>query len=191
MKWPKFNYKWGVALGVGGFLLLVGLYALEIPFFNRYFSFSTFLIYSEIFGLILAVAAAWYWGRKISDSYDLMRFRIGMLAAGLIFGPLLFSIINRSFDPWPASSRLVEFAGTDERISGRYGLPDPEETADATTYHVYFYHEQELIRIVFDQKPPLEGVQEGDQIGIIVRRGLFGLEWVERLQTGEDAPSII
>lgn len=191
MKLPKLNDKWGVALGVAAFLLIVSIYALEIPFFNRYFSFSSFLIFGEVFGLFLGGIAAWYFGKNISDNYDLMRLRIGMVAAGLIFGPLFFSLLNRHLDPWPQQIELVEFAGYEERISSRYGIPDPEESNDSNAHHVYFYRDGELSRIVLSKAPQLDGVQEGDQIGIKVRKGLFGLEWMQGLRTGEDTPSII
>ena len=167
------------------------MYALEIPYFNRYFSFSRLLIYSEVFGLIVGGTAAWYLGRDLTDSYDLMRLRIGLVFAGLFFGPLFFSLFNRILDPWPRNVELVEFAGIEGRVSSRFGLPNQEESADANAYHIYFYRDNQLTRIVFDKNPDLEDVREGDQIGILVRKGLFGVEWVQKIQSGRDAPSII
>jgi hypothetical protein len=191
MKWTDLDYKWVVAFGVLGFFCLISLYAIEIPYFNRYFSFAVFLTYSEIFGVLLGGLAAWYFGKSLADSYDRMRLRIGLVVAGLIFGPLVFSLMNRWLDPWPRNIELVEFAGTEARVSSRFGIPDPEEAVEGDTYHIYFYRKDQLKRIVFNRKPNLENVQEGDQIGLLVRKGLFGLEWVQSVQSGENTPSII
>lgn len=179
----QIDYRIEIAAAVLGFFLLVVLYATEIPFFNRYLSFSKFMIFSLTFGLILGGAGAWYFSKKLTDSYDRMRLRIGLLVAGLIFGPLLFSLINRHLDPWPSRIETVEFFDLEERYSSRFGLPETGKTPEPNSIHLYFYRNSSLTRIVFNKKIDLTGVDRGDLIGIIIRQGLFGVEWVKAVRS--------
>jgi len=183
MNWEKIDYRIWVALGVLVFLAVTTLYAAEIPYFNRYFNFSRLMIYSLIFGLISGGTAAWYFGRSLQDGYDRMRLQIGLLFAGILFAPLLLSLINRNLDPWPRTLEKVEFVALEDRFSSRFGVPADEEEIESNTFHIYFYRNDRLTRIVFNKKPDLGGVEEGDHIGIRVRRGLFGLQWVQSAQT--------
>lgn len=180
-----------IALAVVGFFCIIMLYAAEIPFFNRYFSFTRFLTFGLVFGLILGSLSAWKLGGKLSDPYDRMRLRVGLVAAGLLFGPLLFSLFNRYLDPWPARVESVEFVELDERYSSRYGVPDPEEMPEPNASHLYFYRNAELTRIVFNKKLDLGDLDRGDTIGLDIRKGLFGLEWVRSVRSADGGLDVI
>jgi hypothetical protein len=120
-----------------------------------------------------------------------MRLRLGLVMSGLLFGPLLFSLLNRYPDPWPARVENVEFVELEERYSSRYGLPDPEEIPEPNTSHLYFYRNSELTRIVFNKKLDLGDVDRGDLIGLNIRKGLFGLEWVKSIRSPDGGLDII
>lgn len=182
MNIKQIDYRVWIALAVLAFFLVISLYAAEIAYFSRYFSFPILMGAGLIFGLILGGAAAWYFGKRIEDSYDRMRFRIGLLFAGLFFGPLLFSLANRQLDPWPAYFEQVEYVDLEERYSSRFGLPAPDDILEPNATHLYFYRNADLIRIIFRKRLNLGELQRGDPIGITVHRGLFGLEWVKSVR---------
>lgn len=175
------DQRFRIALAVAGFFCIIMLYAIEIPYFNRYFSFIRFLGFSLTFGLLVGGLAAWKLGRKLPDAYDRMRLRLGLVLAGLLFGPLVFSLLNRHLDPWPTHLEKVEFVEVEERYSSRYGLPDPDEIPEPNTSHLYFYRNASLTRIVFNKKLDLGDVDRGDFIELKIHKGLFGVEWVKSI----------
>lgn len=179
-----------IALAVAGFFCIIMLYAAEIPFFNRYFSFARFLGFSLGFGLLLGGIAAWKFGGRLGDPYDRMRLRVGLVVAGLLFGPLLFSLINRYLDPWPNRIESVEFVELEERYSSRFGVPD-DEIPEPNASHLYFYRNAQLGRIVFNKKLDLGRVNRGDLIALNIRRGLFGLEWVSSVRSSDGGLDVI
>ena len=175
----RIDYRIWIALGVLGFFLLISLYAAEIPYFSRYLSFAEVLIFGVSFGILLGSIAGIFWGKKLTDPYDRLRLRIGLMFAGLIFGPLFFSLLNRHLDPWPAQVETVEFFDLDYRYSSRFGLPDTGEMPDPNSSHLYFYRNSELKRIIFNKKLDLGDLERGDAIGLQIRPGLFGVAWVK------------
>lgn len=185
------DFRVKVALGVLGFFCIVMLYAAEIPFFNRYFSFTRFMVFALSFGLLAGGLAAWRLGKALPDLYDRMRLRIGLVIAGLIFGPLFFSLLNRHLDPWDRRIESVEFFEVEERYSSRYGVPSPDEIPESNATHLYFYRNSALTRIVFNKKIDLAGVKRGDLIGLVVQQGLFGVEWVRTIRTREGGLDVI
>lgn len=189
MNWRSIDYRILVGLGVLAFFCLALLYALEIPYFNRYFSFTSFIVVSVVFGLLLGGFAAWRWGSRMKEPYDRMRLWVGLLVAGILFGPLFLSLLNRHVDPWPSYWENVELVEVEARLSSRYGLPDPEEMPESNSYHLYFYRNARLTRMVFQKKPDLGDTKKGDLIGVKIRRGLFGLEWVQAVRP--EGPNII
>ncbi|PHN08397.1 hypothetical protein [Flavilitoribacter nigricans] len=180
-----------IALAVLGFFCIIMLYAAEIPYFNRYFSFVKFLGFSLVFGLLVGGLAAWKLGAKIADPYDRMRLSVGLVVAGLLFGPLVFSLLNRHLDPWGTQLENVEFVEIEERYSSRYGLPDTDEIPEPNASHLYFYRNSELTRIVFNKKLDLGDVDRGDLIGLNVRKGLFGMEWVKSVRSPNGGLDVI
>lgn len=181
MKLSKIDYRIWVATGVLGFFAIAALYAWEFNYFNRYLSFTRLMIVGLLAGAVLGSLAAWWWGRQFTDSYDRMRFSLGVVLAGIMLGPLLVSLANRWLDFRAPRIEAVEFVRTDGRYKSRFGLPDPEEMLQPNTYHLYFYHRASLQRVIFDESPGLEDRQRGDTIALEIRPGLLGLPWVRSL----------
>lgn len=180
-----------IALAVLGFFCTIMLYAAEIPYFNRYFSFIRFLGFSLGFGLVLGGIAAWWVRKKLSDPYDRMRLQLGLVFSGLLFGPLVFSLLNRHLDPWPVRIENVEFVELEERYSSRFGLPDTDKIPEPNATHLYFYRNSELTRIVFNKKLDLGDLDRGDLIGLDIHRGLFGMEWVKSVRSSDGGLDVI
>jgi hypothetical protein len=180
-----------IGLAVAGFFCVIMLYAAEIPYFNRYFSFIRFLGFSLGCGLLMGGLGAWKWGRNLPDAYDRLRLRLGLVLAGLLFGPLVFSLLNRYLDPWPTHLENVEFVELEERFSSRFGLPDSNEIPEPNTSHLYFYRNAALTRLVFNKKLDLGDVDRGDLIGLEVHKGRFGVEWVKSIRSPEEGPDVI
>src|SRR5690606_20129618 len=134
-------------IGTLAFFGLVVVYALEIPYFNRYFSFSGFLLFGVLFGLLIGAAGAWFWSRRMDDPYDRMRLWLGLLIAGVLLGPLFCSLLNRHLDPWSARWENVELVEMEERYSSRYGVGNSGELPEPNSFNLYFYRDAELKRI--------------------------------------------
>lgn len=181
MKLKNIDYRVWVATGVMGFFAIAALYAWEFNYFNRYLSFTNLMIVGLLTGALLGGLAAWRWGRQFSDSYDRMRFNLGVVLAGLVLGPLLVSLTNRLLDFRTPRVEAVEFVSADGRYKSRFGLPDTDEMLQPNTYHLYFYHRASLERVIFDESLGLEDRQRGDTIALEIRPGLLGLPWVHSL----------
>lgn len=180
-KISEVNYRVLVAVGVLLFFAVASLYTWEFSYFNRYLSFTRIMIVGLLVGGLLGGLGAWYWSRRFSDWYDRLRLSLGVVLAGILLGPLLLSLANRLLDPRPAFMERVEFVRGEGRFHSRFGLPNADELVDPNSYHLYFYRQSSLERVIFSRPPEKLDFQRGDTLTLEIKPGLLGMPWVRSI----------
>lgn len=162
-------------------LALVALYVFEFYYFQRTFGLKGLLLVSAMLGAALGAALGWRLSRDAEDEVDRIRLYLLCIMLAAIFLPLFASLSNRLLSPHPARLESVVFFEEKPYVSERFGVLKGEEVRIAG-YYLFFHREGELLRI--DNRHSLSPPpQRGDTILIPVRKGIWGVNWVESDRT--------
>jgi hypothetical protein len=158
---------------------LVVVYALEIYYFKRTFNPASLFIGGGAVGLVLGLFAGRRFSRTAEDAVERIQVYLFFTALTVIFTPLLASLSNRWLSPHPPRAERVIFFEEKPYRQERFGLLFWASPSDKPRgYYVFFMRDGKLERI--DNRAPLSPpLKSGDSMEILVRKGLWGVEWVE------------
>jgi len=162
-------------------LVLIGLVVAYVPefyYFKRTFEIKTMALVAAGVGVVAGGILGVSLGRKAADTVE--RIQIFLLCVVLValFSPLLASLSNRLISPQPVKMESVAFFEQKAYVSERFGFLLGEKVR-TSGYYLFFIRNGKMYRM--DNRRPVPGApQRGDTMEIPVRKGLWGVEWVER-----------
>jgi hypothetical protein len=151
------------------------LYVLEFQWFQNYFGAKRLVMGALAAGLVLGLAIGFLFRKKADEQGEKMQLWATCITLPLLLMPLLASLTNRLF---AQQSRLtpVEFWEEKAYTMNRYGqLKD--QRPDTSGYYVFVVMDGEMIRLESDE-PVFPTAQKGDTVLLPVRKGLFGVAFV-------------
>ena len=157
---------------------LVVVYALEIYYFKRTFNPAALFIGGGALGLVLGLLVGRRFSTTAEDAVERIQVYLFFTALAVIFTPLLASLSNRWLSPHAPRAEQVIFFEEKPYRQERFGLLFWASPSDKPRgYYVFFMRDGKLERI--DNRAPLRPApQRGDTMEILVRKGLWGVDWV-------------
>jgi hypothetical protein len=173
------NNLWLILLA-GVVFILLGIYAVELPFMMNYLEVKDFwrraLLLGSGTGLALATWATFRDRGKNRDSVSRMRQFSAILISSVLLVPLLISVTNHWVLQRPAVPQAVVFETELPRNTSRFGnIPQQHQTADQ--YILIFVWNNRLYRVSRDH-PYFPTAQTGDTVNLPIRQGRWGYHWV-------------
>ncbi|MCB0707245.1 MAG: hypothetical protein KDC34_18135 [Saprospiraceae bacterium] len=172
MKNSKLIY-WIIALAVLG---LVAWAAYEITTWQNLLGLGNFPLWACLAGGITGLFVANRVAGTFDDSIDRIRVLAFSFFGGLILFLALSSFMNRVF-AGPSKSVPVAFVKQEAFGASRFGLLQDSIKADG--YYLYFQRPNKPLERIRLRYPYPTPPQEGDQITLPIRKGLFGIEIVD------------
>lgn len=166
-------------LAVGALIGFATLYVFELKHFGNTLNFSDLALKSALLGLALGLLAGWYFQKKAGrqEMVDNIRRWTICIIVPIVLAPLLGSLTNRMFSPYPAEMKPFEFFDEKPYASSAYGfMKDEKITPDG--WYLFVNVEGSLRRIEHPvQRFP--DAQRGDLVELKVQRGLWGYQFLE------------
>ena len=178
------SYKIYALLGVFGVIGIAVLYGFEYSWFDRTIGMPGLVRLALGIGGLSGLIVGWYQQRHAKSRTEKAQMFVIFLVLGLILGPLLASLSNRLFTPWPAQQQQVEFVDEEGFYSDR-APPIVGEKIEADWFHLTFYYEGKLRRIK-NKKSYFRNAERGDSIPLLIKPGLWGFDVVQRSRIDEN-----
>jgi hypothetical protein len=161
-------------------VLVIGAVALlgyEITTWHNALGIRKLVLPAALLGGAIGFWIGHRYGQQFSDPIDRLRIRLMGLCGGLILFIALSSFFNRTF-AGPPQQVPATFVKLEMYGASRFGALQDSMAVDG--YYLYFERTPqfgtERIRLKFPYPGP---PQEGDQIFLPIREGLFGIEIVD------------
>ncbi len=160
------------------FIVLVILYVLEFPWFDRTINARTMTFFALAIGIILGLGLGWAYRGQARDKTEKVQLYVFFVFICGLFAPLAASLGNRLLSPYPPRAETVEFIEEKQYFSEPFGLLKGEKPKP-DGYLSFFYYEGELRRVK-NETPLFSGRNRGEEAQIMMRRGLWGFDIVQR-----------
>jgi uncharacterized membrane protein YjfL (UPF0719 family) len=168
---------WKAALVTVLFFLFIFSYVREFDHFNLTIKARSLVIPALIIGGTLGLGLGLYLQRRYQDAVVRLQIVMACMFGLLIVSPLFASLSNRLLSWKKVKYEEVEFVREQAYYSSRFGAIRGESQMP-TGYYLFFYYEGRLIRLSLDNSF-FKTTEEGEQILIPVKRGLWGIDFIK------------
>lgn len=174
LKDPAF---WKALAGTFLFFLFIWLYVKEFDHFNQTIQAKRLVVPALLIGGGSGLLLGLYLQRSYQDEIVRLRIVMACLFALLILFPLLTSLSNRLLSWHEVRYQEVEFVQERAYFSSRFGAIKGDSQMP-TGFYLFFYYEGKLRRVSMEQSH-FETVEDGDRILIPIKKGLWGVEFIQ------------
>ncbi len=174
LKDPSF---WKAVMLTVLFFLFILIYVMEFKHFNLTLNAKRLVVPAVCIGGGIGLLLGLYLQKDKVDPVIRMQTVMACLFGFLVVAPLLASLSNRLFIFGKPSYEEVEFVREQPFYSSRFGAIKGESQMP-TGYYLFFYYEARLMRISL-KKEFFPGYEEGDLILIPVKKGLWGIDFIQ------------
>jgi len=165
---------WKVIAGLLIFFVPIVLYAVQVPYYQNCLHLPKWLLTHAGLGALLGGSYGFYLIRNREGDFLRMQIVIAGIIIGSLLLPLVATLINRlPFSSDPVQEK-VEVISVHAFQQNRFGNALGDMTADG--YYIYVLYQNEVIRLQADSEEQLTAIAEGDEVDILVKPGLLGLE---------------
>lgn len=155
---------------------IVILYVLEFQWFQNSFGVQRLVIGALGAGLFVGVILGFVFQKRGDDLVEKMQIWTACIIVPVLLMPLLASQTNRLFAE-QAKPTKVQFWDEKAYTLNRYGVLKGDKI-DTVGYFIFVVKDGEMVRLEHET-PVFETAKKGDTVEISVRKGLFGIEFVE------------
>ncbi len=152
------------------------LYVLEFQWFQNYFRAKRLVMGALAAGLVSGLTIGFLFRKKADEQVEKMQLWAACITLPLLLMPLLASLTNRLFAQQPKPTP-VEFWEEKAFTMNRYGQLKGQRP-DTSGYYIFVVKEGEMVRLESDE-PVFLTAQKGDTVLLPVRKGLFGVAFVD------------
>lgn len=160
------------------FLLFILLYVLEFKYFNLALGIKPLVFGSLIVGFLIGVGLGFLFSKSAEDLTDRVQVYAFFILLCTIFMPLFGSLSNRLLSFQKAQPEQVEFVEQSPFYASRLGVIKGEKI-QPTGYNNFFYRNNKLYRVKTSERLFSENLEKGDSIDIPIKKGLWGIAWVQ------------
>jgi len=170
-----------IFLGVLSIVGLIVLYVNELGWFHNYFYPKNMVLGSLFVGLVIGLALGFRFQKLGEELVDKAQIWTVCVILALLPMPLLASLANRLFAERHTYEVKVEFWDEKEHLIGRsptiYGFLEGEKKAELG-FFIFVIMDGEMIRLK-SRTPKFSHLSKGDTVSIPLRKGLFGVAYVD------------
>ncbi|MCC6724805.1 MAG: hypothetical protein IT258_09870 [Saprospiraceae bacterium] len=163
-------------LAIVGLLGIIVLYVLEFQWFQNYFGLQKLILSALVMGVVTGLALGFFIQKKVKEQVERIQLWATCLLVPVVLMPLLASLANRLFAEQPRPT-AVEFWEEKAYVMNRYGQIKGERS-EASGYYVFVVKDGSMVRLESDH-PMFPTAKQGDTVEVPVRKGLFGVEFVD------------
>jgi len=177
IKLKRHEYIRAIIIGFCVFAMLV-IIAFEIKHFNNTFNVQSLVIASLVFAIIGGVILSYILTKDQPEMELLTKLQIwvAVIVLSMVVMPPMANLTNRLLTFRSIQEVPVEYIKSDAFFSSRFGQLQGEQM-DVSGYHIFIIKDGNLKRIK-TKTDPYEGVENGTQILLPVRKGFFGYDYV-------------
>jgi hypothetical protein len=163
-----------------GILLFVGVftaYAFEFQWIENTFDAAELIWKSIVAGVLAGLSLGWYLRKKAGDLVGQIRLWSACLLLAAFFAPLLGSLTNRLFSPYPVQMQPYELWEEKPYAAELYGFLEGEKI-EPDGYYIFIVTNGTIKR--FDSKiQRFKDMQRGQIVELPIKKGLWGFEFVK------------
>ncbi|RMF02686.1 MAG: hypothetical protein D6772_03200 [Bacteroidetes bacterium] len=165
------------------FLLGVLAWAWEASHYHQYLDLQsllrTSLWLSGAFWLLTLLLVRGWWYRPDLESWQRIQRAMVLAFVAILIVPPLFSASNRWGTAQWARPAAVVFEQEDARYQSRFGSADIDlKTQAPTQYLLFFYHNNQLCRIGYEEGPKFADRSRGDTLYLPISPGRWSYAWI-------------
>ncbi len=171
------NYKVVAWTLVSLLVLIIVLYVFEFDHIGNTISVEGLIKMSLLIGLLIGLGIGWRMQNKGKEQVDRIRIWTASIVFSLFFAPLIGSMTNRLLPRSGIKHKTVEFIEEKAFAASAYGFLKGEKIEPDGCY-LFVYYEGAIHRLK-RKKCSYTGLNQGDEIQLPVKKGLWGYEFVE------------
>jgi hypothetical protein len=172
----RIKTKFFIFLSMMALLGVIVLYVLEIQWFQNYFEAKNLVVFALLAGVAIGVLLGYLLRNKAKEQVEKMQLWVACLIIPVLLMPLIASLANRLFAE-QATPTKVEFWEEKAYLMNRFGQIKGERM-EPSGYYIFIIKNGEMVRLESD-KPMFPNAQKGDTVEVPIRKGLFGVAFVD------------
>jgi len=172
--WLEYAGYAGIVFALLG---LIVLYAMEFSHFSRMLHPGRLVLGSVVFAVALGAFLGYRFRHRADDLTERIQIYVFFILLSIFFIPLFGSLSNRLLAYRPVNVEEAELFRSEAYISRTFGLLEGE-SIEPTGHNVYFIFENELYKVNVEDLW-FEKAKEGDTIPLPLRRGFWGIRYVQ------------
>ncbi|MBK8564829.1 MAG: hypothetical protein IPN76_16200 [Saprospiraceae bacterium] len=152
------------------------LYVLEFQWFQNYLGAKKLVLGAILAGLAVGILLGYLLRKKAKEQVEKMQLWAVCIILPVLLMPLFASLANRLFAEQPKPTKF-EFWEEKAYLMSRFGQIKGERP-EPSGFYVFVIKNGEMVRLE-SEKPVFPNAQKGDSVELLVRNGLFGVEFVD------------
>ncbi|MEO1516993.1 MAG: hypothetical protein AAFV95_18360 [Bacteroidota bacterium] len=170
-----------IAIGiVAAILLLIVLFVLEIPHFNRTLQLWPLLLIALALGITVGSIIGWRQRARVKELHEKLAVFLMVVVPFALFAPTLLHLSNRLLPRGEVTQMEVEFLSAEGRVSERFGIQKDQDVS-VSQYIIYYLHNQEVNKF-HSQRHPFPQAKQGDKVLLPIQTGLWGFDFIAPIE---------